>query len=164
MDYLKKESKKLLTDLLEYIFIELPKFTEANKDYNNKLHKWLTFLSNPTGKEIEKFMKTDVEIKEAMNVLYKISGDKEAIMLAEMREKAIMDEQSRLNGARKEGLDEGRKEGLRETILDNLNEFGTVSQNLIDCINKQNNLDVLKSWTKIAVKAKNLAEFEEKIK
>ena len=174
-----KESKISLTDLLEYIFVELPKFTEANKDYNNKLHKWLTFLSNPTGKEIEKFMKTDVEIKEAMDVLYKISGDKEAIMLAEMREKAIMDEQNRLNGARKEGLDEGRKEGLdegrkegldegrkeglKETILDNLSEIGNVPQNLIDCINKQNNLEVLKFWTKIAVMAKSLAEFEEKM-
>ncbi|WP_459477163.1 Rpn family recombination-promoting nuclease/putative transposase [Clostridium saccharoperbutylacetonicum] len=107
-----KESKKSLTDLLEYIFIELPKFSEANKDYNNKLHKWLTFLSNPNGREIEAFMKTDGEIKEAMDVLYKISGDKEAIMLAEMREKAIMDEQSRLNGARKEGI-EKEKENSR---------------------------------------------------
>ncbi|AQR95980.1 PD-(D/E)XK nuclease family transposase [Clostridium saccharoperbutylacetonicum] len=41
-----KESKKPLTDLLEYIFIELPKFTEANKDYNNKLHKWLIFYQS----------------------------------------------------------------------------------------------------------------------
>ena len=50
-------------------------------------------------------MKTDGEIREAMDVLYKIRGDKEAIMLAEMRKKAIMDEQSRLNGARKEGIE-----------------------------------------------------------
>ncbi|MDF2883846.1 MAG: hypothetical protein K0R54_4411 [Clostridiaceae bacterium] len=107
-----KESKKPLTDLLEYIFVELPKFLEANKDYNSKLHKWLIFLSKPTGKEIEEFMKTDGEIKEAMDVLYKISGDKQAIMLAEMREKAIMDEQSRLNGARKEGI-EKEKENSR---------------------------------------------------
>ncbi len=113
-------------------------------------------------------MKTDGEIKEAMDVLYKISGDKEAIMLAEMREKAIMDEQRRLNGARKEGLEKGRKEGkievLKETILDNLSEIGNVPQNLIDCINKQDDLNVLKSWTKIAVIAESLDEFQEKIK
>ena len=112
-----KESKQPLTDLLEYIFIELPKFTETNKDYNNKLHKWLTFLANPNGKEIEEFMKTDGEIKEAMDVLYKISGDKETIMLAEMREKAIMDEQSRINGARKEGI-EKEKENSRLRDVD----------------------------------------------
>lgn len=155
-----KESKKLLTDLLEYVFVELPKFTETNKDYNNKLHKWLIFLSNPTGKETAEFMKTDGEIKEAMDVLYKISGDKEAIMLAEMREKAIMDEQSRLNGARKEG----KAEGLKEAILDNLSEIGNIPHDLIECINKQDNLEVLKSWNKIAVRAENLKEFEEKIK
>ena len=109
-------------------------------------------------------MKTDGEIREVMDVLYKIRGDKEAMMLAEMREKAIMDEQSRLNGARKEGLDEGKKEGLKETILDNLSEIGNVPQNLIDCINKQDKLDVLKSWNKIAVIAESLDEFEEKMK
>ena len=58
-------------------------------------------------------MKTDGEIKEAMDVLYKISGDKDSIMLAEMREKAIMDEQSRLNGARREGKIEVAKNFLK---------------------------------------------------
>ena len=157
-----KETKESLTDLLEFIFIELPKFKERdkfinkNKEYNEKLYKWLTFLSNPTGKEIEEFMKTDGEIKEAMDVLYKISGDKEAIMLAEMREKAMMDEQSRFNGA--------KKEGAKEMILDNLKELGNVSQNLINLINKQDNMDVLKSWNKIAVIAESLDDFEDKIK
>ncbi|BCZ46070.1 hypothetical protein psyc5s11_21370 [Clostridium gelidum] len=164
-----KETKKPLTDLLELIFIELPKFKlfgekhksiNLNEEYNEKLYKWLTFLSNPTGKETEEFMKTDGEIKEAMDVLYKISGDKEAVMLAEMREKAIMDEQSRFNGARREG----RTEVLKETIIDNLSELGNVPQNLIDFINEQDNIDVLKFWTKIAARAESLEEFGEKIK
>ena len=55
-----------------------------------------------------------------MDVLYKIIGDKEAIMLVEMRDKAIIDEQTRLNGARKEGVEEGKIEVLEETMLDNL--------------------------------------------
>lgn len=46
-----KDTKMLLTDLLEIIFIELPKFNmfkesrkdiQANKDYNEKLYKGLT--------------------------------------------------------------------------------------------------------------------------
>jgi hypothetical protein len=77
-------------------------------------------------------------------------------MLAEMREKAIMDEQSRLEGA--------RKEAVREIILDNLGELGEVPEILIDIINEQDNIYVLKSWTKIAVIAESLDEFEEKIK
>jgi len=87
-------------------------------------------------------------------------SDKEAIMLAEMREKAMMDEQSRLNGARREG----GIDTLKETILDNLSELGNIPQNLINIINKEDHIDILKSWTKIAVMSKSLDEFKEKIK
>jgi len=83
-------------------------------------------------------------------------SDKEAIM----REKAMMDEQSRLNGARREG----GIDTLKETILDNLSELGNIPQNLINIINKEDHIDILKSWTKIAVMSKSLDEFKEKIK
>jgi len=83
-------------------------------------------------------------------------SDKEAIM----REKAMMDEQSRLNGARREG----GIDTLKETILDNLSELGNIPQNLINIINKEDHIDILKYWTKIAVMSKSLDEFKEKIK
>ena len=156
-----KETKQQLTDLLEIVFIELPKFIrfgkkEYNKEYNEKLYKWLTFLSNPLGKETEEFMKTDGEIKEAMDVLYEISGDKETVMLAEMREKAIMDEQSRLKGA--------REEILKETMIENLNEIGEVSQKVIILINKQQDMAILKYWNKLSARVQSLEEFEDKMK
>jgi hypothetical protein len=59
---------------------------------------------------------------------------------------------------------DGKEEWLKETILDNLKELGNVPQNLIECINKQENMDILKYWNKIAVIAESLDEFEEKIK
>jgi hypothetical protein len=62
-----------------------------------------------------------------------------------------------------EGMDQGRREGLKETIVENLKELGNVSQNLIGLVNKQDNIDILKSWNKISARAKSLAEFEEKI-
>ena len=107
-------TKKLLSDIVEIHFIELKKFEKSKKDYNNKLHRWLSFLINPEGKEIDIMKKEDAEIKEAMDVLYNISGDKELIQLAEMRDKAIRDEKSRLQGARDEGREEGRAEGRAE--------------------------------------------------
>lgn len=167
-----KETKNPLTDLLEIIFIELPRFSrlkkqenpiEPNKEYNEKLYKWLTFLSNPSGKENEEFMKSDGEIKEAMNVLHEISGDKETVMLAEMREKAIMDEQSRLKGAREEGREEGREEILKETILENLKEIGEVPQSLINLINEQEDINILKSWNRLSVLSKSLEDFQVKV-
>lgn len=87
----------------EGIVIELPKFNNTSKDYNDKLHKLLTFLANPSGNEIQDMAKTDSEIKEAMDALYDISSDAELRRLIDLRELAIMDEQNRLNGAKKEG-------------------------------------------------------------
>lgn len=101
--YHNKITKKMLSDLCEIIFIELPKFNNTHKDYNDKLHKWLTFLANPSGKEIQDMAKTDSEIKEAMDVLYNISSDQELRRLIDLRELAIMDEKNRLNSAKKEG-------------------------------------------------------------
>ena len=112
-----KKSKNELTDFLEIIFVELPKFNNTRKDYNDKLHRWLMFLANPSGSEVEKIMKSDETIKEAMDALYEISGDEETVMLAHMREKAIMDEQSRLKGAKEEGIKEGIKKGATEKTI-----------------------------------------------
>ena len=64
----------------------------------------------------------------------------------------------------REKIEEGKIEGLKETILDNLRELGNVPQSLIDSINEQNNIDVLKIWNKISVIAKSIDEFQEKIK
>ncbi|MEG2290858.1 MAG: Rpn family recombination-promoting nuclease/putative transposase [Clostridium sp.] len=109
-------TKKLLSDILEIHFIELDKFKKCEKDYNNKLHRWLSFLINPEGKEIDGLKKEDAEIKEAMDVLYEISGDKAVIQLAELRDKAIRDEKSRLEGAREEGREEVREEDAKNFL------------------------------------------------
>ena len=74
-------------------------------------------------------MKTGGEIRDAMDVLYKIKGDKEAMMLAEMREEAIMDEQSRLNRARKEGIEKenSRLRYLKRALKLITKKFGTLN-------------------------------------
>jgi len=47
------KTKKLLSDIIQINFLELEKFKNIkDKDYNNKLHKWLSFLNNPEGKEM----------------------------------------------------------------------------------------------------------------
>lgn len=64
----------------------------------------------------------------------------------------------------REKIEEGKIEVLKETIMDNLKELGSVPKNLIYSINEQNNIDILKSWNKISVIAKSFDEFQEKIK
>ncbi len=91
----------------------------TEKDYCDKLHKWLTFLINPEGKEMDLLKKEDNEIKEAMDILYQISGDKELVQLAEIRDKAIRDENDRLEGSR----EEGRKEGIKQGVENEKNRY-----------------------------------------
>jgi len=130
-------TKKLLSDIVEIHFIELKKFEKSKKDYNNKLHRWLSFLINPEGKEIDIMKKEDTEIKEAMDVLYNISGDKELIQLAEMRDKTIRDEKSRLQGARDEGIKQGARDALAKSTIKLLRKkFKDIPENIIESILK----------------------------
>ena len=56
----------------------------------------------------------DSVIARATKVLHLLSSDPEIVRLAELREKAIWDEVSRINGAKAEGKQEGKLEGLQE--------------------------------------------------
>ena len=55
-------------------------------------------------------MISDHDIKESMAILSQLSGDEEVVQLAEMREKAILDERSSISGAREEGKIESKIE------------------------------------------------------
>ncbi len=80
--------------------------------------------------------KEDTEIKEAMDVLYNISGDKELIQLAEMRDKAIRDEKSRLQGARDEGREEGKRALAKSTIKLLRKKLKNIPENIVETILK----------------------------
>ncbi len=108
--------KKLeLTDVLELYIIEIPKAKEIlKKEPTNELVQWVMFLNNPNESEVSKIMNENKEIKEAMNELEKISQDKELRRIAELREKAIRDEQNGLRHAREEGIEQGIEQVAKE--------------------------------------------------
>lgn len=71
-----------------------------------------------------------------------------------------------LKDERAEGREEGLALGLenaKSTLLLCLQSFGTVSETICDQIQSQQELEVLKQWTKIAFQSKSLEEFEKKI-
>lgn len=117
--------KKLeLTDMLELYIIEIPKAKEIlKKEPTNELAQWVMFLNNPNESEVSKIMKENKEIKEAMNELEKISQDKELRRIAELREKAIRDEQNGLRHAKEEGIREGIEQGMQKGIEQQKNEI-----------------------------------------
>ena len=85
--------KTVLTDDLELHIIELPKMRNnkaTGKD--KKLIEWLSFLNNPESKEVTNYMKNNESMKKAKEKLNTMSEDERIRRLAELREKAILDE------------------------------------------------------------------------
>lgn len=112
----------ILTDVLEIHFIELPKFRKVEPDINKSIDRWLLFLDNTTEEVLEMIKERDPAIQKAEKVLEYLSSNEEMIRLYELREKAIHDEITRMNGAREEGKKEGKLEGKLEDAQEMLKE------------------------------------------
>ena len=113
-----KESKRekiLLTDLLEIHIIEIPKAKRLlKKEPKNKIIQWMAFLDNPNEMEVLEMAKQNKGIKKAMEKLKEISKDDKLRRIAELREKAILDERSAINYATEKGREEGKKETAKK--------------------------------------------------
>lgn len=97
--------KIILTDKLEFHIIMMSKINMANQE-DKELLDWLYFLDNPESEKVKNIMKTNKELKEAGEKLNKISQDEKLRRIAELRQKAIMDEKAIYRKGKKEGQEE----------------------------------------------------------
>lgn len=105
----------ILTDLFELHIIEIPKAKKIlEQDTTNELAQWMMFFNNPNEKEVEKIMEENKEIKRAMDELKELSQDEELRRIAELKEKAILDEKMARIGLTQAGKREGAKEAKIE--------------------------------------------------
>lgn len=110
-----KYRKHILTEDLEIHIIEMPKVYKMRELKNEEeLMKWIYFIENPESEKVGKYMKDNQEMKEAKEKLEIMSEDERMQRLAELREKAIMDEKAIKRFAMREGREKGREEGLEE--------------------------------------------------
>jgi len=107
-----KETGILFTDLIEIHTLELSKIPMAPD--NTKKYEWLQFLSAEREEEFQMIAEKNPVIQKAYFELKRLSQDEENQYLYEARQKIVMDENSRLFSARREGLKEGREEGKKE--------------------------------------------------
>ena len=100
-----------LTDMLELYIIEISKVKRAlEKNPEDKLAQWIQFLDNPNEKGVlKKVMEKNEEIKEAMEDLERLSKIKKLRRIAELKEKAIRDEENGLRHAKEEGIEKIEK-------------------------------------------------------
>lgn len=93
--------KKVLTDVLEINIIEVSK--AKKKEDKESIMRWVKFLKNPYGEEVEKMSKTDEEIAEARRKLDEINADEELVSILEAQDFARWDYNTAILEATKKG-------------------------------------------------------------
>lgn len=105
--------KVILTNKLEIHIMELPKI-EGKENEKDELLDWLYFLENPKSERVEEKMKENENLKEARQKLDGLSEDERMQKIAELRQKAIMDEKA----IYKKGIEEGIEKGVEKNNIE----------------------------------------------
>lgn len=104
----------LLTNKLEFHYIQLPKFKEKCKRISNKLEEWLTFIINDNKEEIK--MINNEYVQKAEDELEYINSDEEERMRAKFRERCEWNYQFNLESMKEYGKEQGFKQGIEQGI------------------------------------------------
>jgi predicted transposase/invertase (TIGR01784 family) len=108
------ENGMCFTDLLEIHTLELPKLPAEGDD--SPLYQWGCFFRAQTEEEMNMLANLNPAIGVAVGRLKELSQDERLRMLAESRQIAQWDEQSRLRGALNEGMQKGLQKGMQKGI------------------------------------------------
>ena len=136
-----------MTDDLELHIIELPKMRNAKtNEKDNKLVEWLSFLKNPESKEVTSYMEKNESMKKAKEKLNIMSEDETIRRLAELREKAILDELEVKAYNYKKGLEQKNKEIAKKMkekgfSIDDITEITNLSKSEIEKKKKKNRMN-----------------------
>jgi len=109
-----------LIDDIEIHFLELSKLNTEEWSVEGGLINWLLFLKSESKKNWEVLRMNEPALGKAMTALEYLSQDAEARRLYEMRQKALHDEASMLDGARSEGITKGKIEIVRNMLAEGM--------------------------------------------
>jgi predicted transposase/invertase (TIGR01784 family) len=169
---LKNQNNKIFYEKLTFIFIELPKYNKQENELETHFDKWLYFLKNlESFDKIPDILKEEI-FEEAFKVAEIANFTQEEILEYEESLKIYRDNINVIETAKEEGREEGREEGKeqgailarKEDILDNLKDIDTIPEDIIAIIDNQNDIEILKRWSKISARVDSLGDFKEKIK
>ncbi len=105
-------SKIILTDVIEFYILELPKFKKYHQNTSNtELDSWIKFIEELEVNDMNDTSENTKAIQKAKKVLEEISQDEHERYLAELREKYIMD-QAAIEEA---GYDKGFKAAIEQS-------------------------------------------------
>ncbi len=126
---MEKDEHFPLTEDLQIHYLELPKLSSHIQDV--AVERWMAFFKNADNEAADALMEQLAEnseiIKEAKNMLEKISADEKMQELYRAREKARLDEINRIRSAEKRGEERGEERGKKRNakqIAENLFRMG----------------------------------------
>ncbi len=110
------KSHRELADIVEYHFIELPKYKD-NENIKETMNKWLFAMKNSERyihdpDKLPDSIKKEAMIMRAIQKMKKAAADPELRAIMEYREKAELDELNRLYDAERRGVLLGEKRGI----------------------------------------------------
>ncbi len=155
-------SAVVLTPSLQLHLIELPKADRLRQGAQPAaLADWIAYFEHWQEDTIMNAI-THEPIRQAMQQLHDLSADEEAQRMAFVRERALRDEKSELNAARREGrqegLQEGRQEGHVATLARLLQlKFGPLSDSTQQRLEQADEAR-LDLWTERILSAQSLQE------
>jgi len=109
------ESGEILCNHLELHFLEIRKFRKLNRPPQNTLERWLVYLGNAGGEEMQAIADKEPAIKRALTVEEIFWRDQEERRYYQMRQDGLLDYRSELSAVRQEGLEEGIEKGIEKT-------------------------------------------------
>lgn len=115
MGYNREE--ELLTDKLEMITIELPKFQKQNPSIENELNQWLWLILGEEEK-IKMAVKKNKKIKKAVEIVDTMSMDPKEWELYRSRQMAILNYNISMQNSRKQGEEIGKEIGKKEEKIE----------------------------------------------
>ena len=109
----------------------------------------------------------DSYVEQLQNFIRKIKGSREMEERFMIFEEMLKEERAEgFAKGREEGREEGLQEGrstLKETLLLFLQKFGDIPDEVLEQIQAQQDMEVLKNWMQTAFRSKTLEEFVQKM-
>ena len=102
---------------------------EYEKNKQNKKAQWALFISDPNIKEVEEIMKSNEDIEEAVVTVHKMTEDEKMRRIADLREKAILDEKAIRRKGYQDGHDKGYEDGRSDGYQDGISKGRAKGQN-----------------------------------
>ena len=110
----------VVTENVEWWYIELPKFRKQKPDMDKEINQWLAFIDGENEELIQVAEKKNKTLQKASKDINYLTGDAEVRRMAELQEKWDLELAASINHARKLGTKIGMEDGIKKGLEDGI--------------------------------------------